>query len=245
MLEKNRTYILERPTHINTTFIYIDPYLDVNKFLDQIASNALDSLAKISNLVFIFNKPMQNDIDFECMSTLYRACGYIVSDHPYRTQSLYYALTYFRTLYERMVGFIVVDLYDIRKLDIEKIQSTLNNGQLTASIFKSKRVEVDKLKTIFINNPENKQSFWDRINGKLKLGQTSGMYSRFEITGKTSFIYLRQLFVDEMKQFLKEDYCPPFYLESFYTRDPGEFFASIAERLPEKVKVLDLAIEEL
>lgn len=244
MLENNKTFILERPVHINTTFIYISPFLNIDIAFDQGVSDALDSLRKITNIVFIFNKKMQNTVDIKSLSTLYRANGYIVSENDYVMQSIFYALSYFRVLYEKMLGFLVIDdLGYLKRIDIEKIGSIINSGQINSSIFNVKRMELDELKKIFINPP--KQSFLDRIKGKVNLKYTSGMYSRFDMTDETVCYYLRQVFIDEIKQFLKEDFCPPYYLESFYTRYPTEFFASIAERLPDKVKVLNIEIEKI
>jgi hypothetical protein len=243
ILENNKTIILERPKHNNVTFIYFQNE-KINNSFDQDTSDVLDKLSKESDLVFIFNEKMSGEVNFEKMSSLYAACGYIECDNNYLTQSLYYATSYFHVLYERCLGFLMIPFEKLKNLDVEKICRIVNNGNIVSSIFKTRRLNIEELKQIFIK-PE-KQSFWDSIvKGKIKLDYSSGCYSRFSTSHENNCIFLRTVFVIEMRKFIESEDCPFEYLESFYTREPSEFFASIRERLPENVKVLDLEIEKI
>lgn len=247
ILEKNRTFILERPVHNVTTFVYFDPNTKIQEIFNQEFSNRLDKIREISNLVFIFNNKAKGIINFENISTLYRACGYIVSDHDYLVQSLYYALLYFRTLYERHTGYLLLCDWEIKDIDLDKTRGIIYHGSLQSSIYKKERVPIEDLKEIFLIDLEKseKQSFWEKIRGKVDLKYTSGMYSRYDVTIENKGIFLRPNFVDEMKKFIESEECPKYYLESFYTRWPGEFFCSIGEYMPENVKILDLKIESI
>ena len=123
ILEKNRTYVLERPVHNVTTFIYFDPATNIPEMFTQNFSDKLDEVCKMSNLVFIFNKKVEGIVDYKNISTLYRACGYIVSDHDYITQSLYYALSYFRILYQRQLGFLLLNDWELKEIDLRLEQN--------------------------------------------------------------------------------------------------------------------------
>ena len=243
ILENNKTFILERPKHNNVTFIYFQSE-KIKDLFDQDTSNVLDKLSQASDLIFIFNKKMSSEVNFEKMSSLYRACGYIESDNNYLTQSLYYATSYFHVLYERCLGFLMISFEKLKNLDVERVCSIINNGNLFSSVFKTRRLSIEELKQIFIK-PE-KMGFWEsKIKGKMKLEYSSGCYSRFSTSYENNCIFLRTKFVIEMRKFIESEECPFEYLESFYTREPSEFFASIKERLPENVKVLDLEIEKI
>ena len=244
ILEKNRTYVLERPVHNVTTFIYFDPASIIPDVFTQKFSDYLDEIRRMSNLVFIFNKKSEGIIDYRNVSTLYRACGYIVSDHDYLTQSLYYALSYFKILYERHTGYLVLADYEIEKIDLVKVKSIIYNGALQASIYEKERLSVDDLKEVFIL-PQKKKSFWSKFKCDIDLKYTSGMYSRYDTTIDNKGIFIRPMYIDELRKFLESPECPKYYLESFYTRFPTEFFASVGEYLSENVKILDLRIEKI
>lgn len=247
ILEQNRTFILERPVHNVTTFIYITPCTNMEVVFDQKFSDTLDKLREITNLIFIFNKSRKGEFNFRNFATLYRASGYIESNHDHIVQSVYYALSYFRVLYERHTGYLLFDSTNLRKIDPEKIRSIVYNGALTASVFKKERMSLDYLKSlIFIKNTE-KLSFWDRVKGKVEQKYTCGMYSRYITTLDNYCIYLRPAFVDQMREFLESSECPKYFLESFYnTGCPEDFIPSIAEYLPgDKAKVLDLEIQKI
>lgn len=247
ILEKNKTFMLERPVHNITTFVYFDPGAVLENIFTQDFSDRLDRIREISNLVFIFNNKAKGIINFENISTLYRACGYIVSEHDFQVQSLYYALSYFRILYERHTGYLLLCDWEIKDIDLDKIRGIIYHGALQASIYKKERISIEDLKKIFLvdNTEQNKQNFWKRLKGKVDLKYTSGMYSRYDVTMENKGIFLRPNFVDEMKKFIESEECPKYYLESFYTRWPGEFFCSIGEYMPENVKILDLKIESI
>lgn len=244
ILENNKTIILDRPKHNNVTFIYFESEKVDNSF-DQKASDVLDKLSQSSDLVFIFNENMSRDINFDSMASLYMACGYVVSDNSYITQSLYYAASYFHVLYDRTYGFLMIPFEKLKTLEVDKVCNVINNGSIMSSVFKTRRLSVDELKQIFIK--PNKQGFWESlVKRKMKLDYSSGAYSRFDTSFENNCIFLRRRFIIEMRKFIEHDeLCPLEYLESFYTRKPTEFFASIKERLPENVKVLDLEIEKI
>lgn len=247
ILEQNRTFILERPVHNVTTFVYITPCTNMEIVFDQKFSDILDRLREITNLVFIFNKSRENEFNFRNFATLYRAAGYIESNHDYTVQSVYYALSYFRVLYERHTGYLLINSCNLRKIDIEKIKSIVYNGALTASVFKKERMSLEYLKSLIFKNTE-KLSFWDKIKGKIEQKYTYGMYSRYITTLENQCIYLRPTFVDKMKEFLESPECPKYFLESFYGKGgcPEDFIPSIAEYLPEdRAKVLDLEIQKI
>lgn len=247
IIENNTTFILRRPEHINTVFIYFGSY-DVNylKNLTPECSEILDKIEKTANLVFIFDKKLKEVIKLDHFSSLYRACGYIVSDHSYPTQSIWYALTYFRLLYERMAGFVVIMQENLSSVNPEKLEKILLDGSLVnTNIFKRDRLSLDKMREIYLV-PE-KRTFWEKITkGKIELSYSSGINSRFTTTD--NIIILRPLFIDESKKFIeseRDDLLSFLYLESFYTRYPGEFFSSIVEYLPkDKIRFLDIKLED-
>jgi hypothetical protein len=246
ILEQNRTFILERPVHTVTTFIYFEKCTNFENFFTQEFSDTLDRIRELTNLVFIFNKNQKGKINFKNLSTLYRACGYVVSDHDYPTQSVYYALSYFKILYERHTGYLIMSNFELNESKdyLDKYSSIIYNGALTSSIYKKERVSIGDLSKIFFTE-DKKLSFWDRLKGKVELKYTSGMYSRFDTTLKTFCIYLRSDYVGEMRNFLESPECPKYFLESFYTRYPNEFIASIGEFLPGNIKILDLEIQNI
>ena len=241
ILEKNRTYVLERPVHNVTTFIYFDPATNISEMFTQNFSDKLDEVHKMSNLVFIFNKKAEGVVDYKNISTLYRACGYIVSDHDYITQSLYYALSYFRILYQRQLGFLLLNDWELKEIDLLKVKRIIYSTALQSSIYEKERLSVEDMKKIFLL-PQEKRSFWRK---KVDLKYTSGMYSRYDTTIDNKGIFIRPTYIDELRKFLESPECPKYYLESFYTRFPTEFFASVGEYLSENVKILDLRIEKI
>ena len=150
IIENNTTFILRRPEHINTVFIYFG-ISDVN-YLENLTpecSEILDKIEKFANLVFIFDKRLKEKIKPDHFSTLYRACGYIISDHSYPTQSIWYALTYFRLLYERIKGFAVVMHENLSSVYPDKLEKILLVGTLVSTnIFKRDRLSLEEMKKI-------------------------------------------------------------------------------------------------
>lgn len=207
-----QTFILQEPTHIAATIVYIDEKdLANSQILPQSVCDKIDLLSRLTDVFFIFRNNIKKYVNPSKFSSLFNSVGYSLykPSQVKDPEAVIDNIRYLSTVFDNKHLFIYyTELSNIDDIPLNRLTSEsfiIKPSQVNKSIFSCGRIDCEWIAKLYT---QPKFTLLDKIRGRDTEFELSDSFT----THKTDTTVIMLRMSDSFKKILNMPEC---YIKSF------------------------------